>query len=42
MCEKLVFCLLLIRIQGGIENRLKVGGGGGGGSAGASLGHGLC
>ena len=39
MCEKLAFCLLLIRIQGGIEDRLKVGGGG---SVGVNLGHGLC
>jgi hypothetical protein len=29
MCEKLGFCLLLIGVQGGIEDRLKVGGGGG-------------
>ena len=37
MCEKLGFCLLLIRIQGGIEDRLKVGRGGG--SIGGTLGH---
>ena len=37
-----MFCLLLICVQGGIENRLKGGGGGGGGgSVGASLRHGL-
>ena len=39
MCEKLGFCLLLIRVQGGIEDRLKVRRGG---SIGADLGHGLC
>ena len=39
MSEKLAFCLLLIRIQGGIKDRLKVGGGG---SVGVNLGHGLC
>ena len=40
MCKKLGFCLLLIRIQGGIEDRLKVGSGGG--SIGGNLGHGFC
>ena len=39
MCEKLGFCLLLIHVQGGIEDRLKVRRGG---SIGADLGHGLC
>jgi hypothetical protein len=40
MSEKLVFCLLFVRVQGGIEDRLKVGGGRGGrGSVGVSLGH---
>ena len=38
MCEKLDFCLLLIGVQGGIEDRLKVGRGGG--SIGGNLGHG--
>ena len=44
MCEKLAFCLLLIRFQGRIEDQLKVegGGGGGGGSVRVGLGHGLC
>ena len=37
MCEKLGFCLLLIGVQGGIEDRLKVGRGGG--SIGGTLGH---
>ena len=44
MCAKLVFCLLLIHVQSGIEDRLEIGGGGGGGgggSVGASLRHGL-
>ena len=40
MCEKFGFCLLLIRVQGGIEDRLKVGRGGE--SVGGNLGHGLC
>jgi hypothetical protein len=40
MCEKLGICLLFIRVQGGIEDRLKVGRGGG--SIGGNLGHGLC
>ena len=40
MGEKLGFCLLLVRIQGSIEDRLKVGGGRGRGSVGVSLGHG--
>ena len=40
MCEKLAFCLFLIRLQGGIEDRLKVGGGGG--SNGVSLRHDSC
>jgi hypothetical protein len=39
MREKLALCLLLICLQGGIEDRLKVGGGGGGGDNGVSLGH---
>jgi hypothetical protein len=41
MREKLALCLLLICLQGGIEDRLKVGGGGGGGGGGngVSLGH---
>ena len=38
MCEKLDFCLLLIRVQGGIEDYLNVGRGE---SAGV-LGHGSC
>jgi hypothetical protein len=38
MREKLALCLLLICLQGGIEDRLKVGGGGGGRN-GLSLGH---
>jgi hypothetical protein len=42
MSEKLGFCLLLIRVQGSIEDRLKVGGGRGRGRGcvGVSLGHG--
>ena len=39
MREKLFSCLLLISLQGGTEDRLKVGGGRGG-SVGVSLGHG--
>jgi hypothetical protein len=40
MSEKLGFCLVLVRVQGGIEDRLKVGGGRrGGGSVELSLGH---
>jgi hypothetical protein len=45
MSEKLAIGLLLIRVQGSIEDRLKVGGGGGsrgGGRVVASLGHGPC
>ena len=44
MCEKLAFCLLLIRLQGRIKDQLKVGGGGGGGGGGVGvrLGHGSC
>ena len=44
MREKLAFCLLLICLQGGTEDRLKVGGGGGGGggSVGLSVRHGSC
>jgi hypothetical protein len=34
MSEKLAFCLLFICLQGGIKDRLKVGGGGGGGGGG--------
>jgi hypothetical protein len=41
MSEKLAFGLLLIRVQGGVEDRLKVGGGGGGCVV-VSLGHGSC
>ena len=41
MREKLFSCLLLISLQGGTEDRLKVGGGRGG-SVGVSLGHGSC
>jgi hypothetical protein len=45
MSEKFAFCLLLVRLQGGIEDQLKVvvvivGGGGGRGSVGVGLGHG--
>ena len=39
MSEKLAFCFLLICVQGGIEDRLKVRGRGGGGVNGVSLGH---
>jgi hypothetical protein len=41
MREKLALCLLPICLQGGIEDRLKVGGGGGGGGGGngVSPGH---
>ena len=39
MSKKLASCLLLIRLQGSVEDRSKVGGGG---SAGVSLGHGSC
>ena len=45
MGEKLAFCLSLIRLKGGIEDRLKVGQGcgrRGGRSIGVSLGHGSC
>ena len=38
MCEKLGVCLLFIRVQGGIEDGLKVGRGGG--SIGGNQGHG--
>ena len=41
MREKLFSCLLLISLQGGTEDRLKVGGGRGG-SVGVSLGHHSC
>ena len=40
MCEKFGFCLFLVCLQCGIENRLKVGGGGRRG--GVSLGHDSC
>ena len=40
MIEKLAFCLFLICIEGGIEDRLKVGGGRR--SVVVSLGHGSC
>jgi len=40
MSEKLVFCFFLVSLQGGIENRLEVGGGGSGsGGGGKNLGH---
>ena len=44
MCKKPAFCLFLVCIEGGIEDRLKVGGRGGRGrgSVGVSLGHGSC
>ena len=40
MIVKLAFCLFLICIEGGIEDRLKAGGGGR--NVAASLGHGSC
>ena len=43
MSEKLGFCLILVCIQGSIENQLEVGrGSGGGGSDRVSLRHGSC
>ncbi|KAH9997361.1 hypothetical protein BJV77DRAFT_984780, partial [Russula vinacea] len=39
MIEKLAFCLFLIRVEGGIEDQLKVGGRR---SVVVSLGHGSC
>ena len=43
MIEKLAFCLFLIRVEGGIEDQLKVGGGRRRRrSVVVSLGHGSC